>query len=287
MPVNFINATQQIQLSSFPGTINHNDLITFFTLTEQDKQIVPLQLDTFDLCLSEAYRRSHNQYKEHRRQMDKLINAHNVVLQHIARLIINPAIPDEKLRKIILKDVPENQLMEIIEDPKGIIRPLDGNHLDFFVRRFSYIRKFSPKFLDTLAFRCHPNMLSLLNGIKILKTMNQTGIRKIPDDTPNSFISTAWQPYLKDTENKLYRHYFEMSALWELRNALRSGEIWPENSKRYNDPESYLIPRNKWPKIKEDAEKLLKLPENNKDRIKTRRKELKTCYKIFNQILMK
>lgn len=41
MPVGFLNKSQQAQLSSFPDTVNYNDLITYFTLTDQDKRAVP------------------------------------------------------------------------------------------------------------------------------------------------------------------------------------------------------------------------------------------------------
>jgi TnpA family transposase len=242
-------------------------------------------IEVFDLCLSESYRRSRNQYKEYRKKMDKLINAHNVVLQHIARLVVNHSIPDEALRQIILQEVPEEKLREIIEDPKGIIRPLDGNHLDYFVRRFSYIRKFSPQFLDTLDFQCQPNISALLDGVQLLKTMNQNGLRKIPNEAPMSFVAPAWQSYLKGNDNKLDRHYYEMSVLWELRNALRSGEVWLENSRRYKDPESYLIPRNQWPGVKKEAEQLLKLPTHNRDRIQDRCQELVKCYETLNRVL--
>ena len=101
-----------------------------------------------------------------------MINAHNVVLQYIARLVVNHDIPDEALRRIILDHVPEEKLREIIEDPKGIIRPLDGNHLDYCVRRFNYIRKFSPLFLDTLVFHCQPGIMDLLDGVKLWKPSN-------------------------------------------------------------------------------------------------------------------
>ncbi|MGD9223007.1 MAG: DUF4158 domain-containing protein [Desulfobacteraceae bacterium] len=41
MPVGFLNKTLQAQLSSFPETINYNDLITYFTMTDQDLRAVP------------------------------------------------------------------------------------------------------------------------------------------------------------------------------------------------------------------------------------------------------
>jgi TnpA family transposase len=242
-------------------------------------------IEVFDLCISESYRRSRNQYKEYRKKMDKLINAHNVVLQHIARLVVNHSIPDVELRQIILQDVPEEKLREIIEDPKGIIRPLDGNHLDYFVRRFNYIRKFSPHFLDTLKFHCHPNANDLFDGVQLLKIMNNTGSRTIPDDAPMSFVASSWQDYIIGGNDKLNRRYYEMAVLWELRNTLRSGEVWLENSRRYKDPESYLIPRNQWPSLKKEAEQLLKFPTKNRDRIQCRCRELVECYENLNQLL--
>jgi TnpA family transposase len=188
------------------------------------------------------------------------------------------------LRQVIIDDVSEDRLREIIEDPDGIIRPLDGNHLDFFIRRFNYIRKFSPKFLDMLTFRCHPDKASLLNGVEIIKTINQTGSRKIPDEAPRNFVSPAWQVYLKEN-NKLDRHYYEMAVLWELRNTLRSGEVWLDKSRQYKYPESYLIPRSKWSDMKKEAEQLLKLPADSKERIKERFTELGTGYENLSRIL--
>jgi hypothetical protein len=46
MPVGFLNKTQQTQLSSFPDVINYNDLITYFTLTDQDRRVVPSRSST-------------------------------------------------------------------------------------------------------------------------------------------------------------------------------------------------------------------------------------------------
>lgn len=47
----------------------------------------------------------------------------------------------------------------------------------------------------------------------------------------------------------LYDVRGEMCLLWELRRALRSGDVWLEHSRRYANPESYLIPQEKWPSL--------------------------------------
>jgi hypothetical protein len=42
------------------------------------------------------------------------------------------------------------------------------------------------------------------------------------------------------------RCYYELCALTELRNGLRSGDVWVVGSRRYGDFESYLIPKDSW-----------------------------------------
>ncbi len=50
-------------------------------------------------------------------------------------------------------------------------------------------------------------------------------------------------PYVNDNPDPTKRcHYFELSVLCELRGALRAGDVWLEGSRRYADPQTYLIP---------------------------------------------
>src|SRR5581483_3828116 len=47
------------------------------------------------------------------------------------------------------------------------------------------------------------------------------------------------------------RCYYELCALTELRNGLRSGDVWIVGSRRYGDFESYLIPKDSWAGVRE------------------------------------
>lgn len=128
-------------------------------------------------------------------------------------------------------------------------------------------------------------MQPLLESIELIRSMNKSGTRKIPAKAPISFVAPVWLPYIKEGDDRLNRHYYEMSVLWELRNAFRSGEVWLQHSRRYKDPESYLIPRNLWPDLKEEAEQLLKISDDKYDRIQIRCRDLTEHYQEFNRIL--
>lgn len=63
------------------------------------------------------------------------------------------------------------------------------------------------------------------------------------------------------------RRYYEISVLWHLRGALRSGDVWVENSRRFADPESYLIPKDQWKTMKAEICHALGLPVDGEARI--------------------
>ena len=63
----------------------------------------------------------------------------------------------------------------------------------------------------------------------------------MPDDAPKDFIRRRWAPYVF-TEAGLDRRYYELCVLAELKNALRSGDIWVPGSRQFRDFEDYLLP---------------------------------------------
>ena len=48
------------------------------------------------------------------------------------------------------------------------------------------------------------------------------------------------------TDTGIDRRYYELCALSELKNALRSGDIWVQGSRQFKDFEDYLVPPAKF-----------------------------------------
>jgi hypothetical protein len=80
--------------------------------------------------------------------------------------------------------------------------------------------------------------------------MNESGKRKVPQSAPRGLVRQRWVPHVF-TGDEIDRCYYELCALSELRNSLRSGDVWVVGSRRYGDFESYLIPKESWPGIRE------------------------------------
>ena len=62
----------------------------------------------------------------------------------------------------------------------------------------------------------------------------------------------AWQAL--DLPSGIERRYYELCALSELKNALRSGDIWVQGSRQFKDFEDYLVPPAKFASLKQASE---------------------------------
>ena len=62
--------------------------------------------------------------------------------------------------------------------------------------------------------------------------------------------------------------------LWQLRAALRAGDVWIARSRRYADPESYLIPKERWPSLRAEVCAQIGVAHDGAQRLAERRAEL-------------
>jgi hypothetical protein len=85
---------------------------------------------------------------------------------------------------------------------------------------------------------------------EILRVLNDTGARRVPDDAPDGFVPAWWRGYLetaaKSGNTSAYRHYWELCTLLALRDRLRTGDVYVPGSRRYSDPAAYLLTPDKW-----------------------------------------
>ena len=129
-----------------------------------------------------------------------------------------------------------------VAEAKALSRPKDFDSLPEIRDSYSMLRRYAPDLLDALHLRAAPAGADLLTAVDVLRRLNQAGGRAaIPLDAPTSFIGRRWARVVRTPEG-LDRAFYEMCVLAELRNALRSGDIWVEGSRQYKDFDDYLLP---------------------------------------------
>jgi hypothetical protein len=95
----------------------------------------------------------------------------------------------------------------------------------------------------------------LLQAVEIIRGMNESGKRKVPDDSPVDFISKRWKKHLYENDGTtINRHYYEMAVLTELREHVRAGDVSIVGSRQYRDFEEYLFSEFTWNQTKREYE---------------------------------
>jgi TnpA family transposase len=231
-------------------------------------------LDLFDRCLAEAYHRASRDLEDFRLSVARSTNEKVQLFREIGRVVLDPKVKDAELRRTIYRHIPPAELRDAVEESDRIIRPLDDHYLDFLESRYTYLRQFTPEFIAALAFRAGSDS-TLLPAVDLLRQLNTERRRVLPDEISLEFVPARWRPYVNDNSDPTERrHYFELCVLWELRGALRAGDVWLEGSRRYADPQTYLIPREGWPGLRAEVCREIQAPEDGTDRLREREKEL-------------
>jgi TnpA family transposase len=231
-------------------------------------------IEMFDRCLAEAYARAGKDLEDFRKAMAQATNEKVHLFRELARVVLDPAIADPHLRPAIYQRISPTVLRRAADESDQIVRPLDDSYIDFFETRYGYLRQCTPTFLETMTFQSTQEPEPLLEAVTLLHQLNTTHRRTVPPEAPTDFVPLKWRPYVVAPDGRLDRHYYELSTLWELRGALRAGNVWVAQSRRYANPETYLIPHTRWPALRPEVCQQIHAPADGAMRLEQRGREL-------------
>jgi hypothetical protein len=210
------------------------------------QEVVDELVEQFERCLGDTYGRAARELKDLRLRNGRAADEKMVLLRDLVHIVVDPAIADRDVRAAIYRRSSAEALAAAAEECEDLSRPLDDNYFDLLAGSYGYLRQFTPELLEALDFRSYQADASLLAAVDLLRRVNGEGLRKLPTDAPIAFIPPKWRPFVIGADGQLDRHYYELCALWELRLALRAGDVWLPQSRRYADPESYLRASKSW-----------------------------------------
>jgi len=79
-----------------------------------------------------------------------------------------------------------------------------------------------------------PPARELLGAIELIRQLNAANLRKIPEGAPVGVVRKRWQPLVL-VEDGIDHKFYELCMFSELKNALRSGDMWVEGSRQFRD----------------------------------------------------
>jgi hypothetical protein len=232
-------------------------------------------VELYDQCLWEYHRAAQQELNELRQAMARATNEKLRMFRELGQVLLDPAIDDAVVRAVSFARVPEAVLRAAVEDVAGLIRPRHDDAIDFFGTRYSTIRPFAPAFLQTLTFHAQGPDDTVLQAVDILRTLDRAPARRpVPGEAPMALVTEARRPYVREPDGSLSRRYYELCTLWSLRSALRAGNVWVAHSRRYTNPDTYLIPPAAWPRWRPEVVRQTGTPSQGLERLTAREAEL-------------
>lgn len=145
----------------------------------------------------------------------------------------------------IEKVMPWEAFAASVTEAQKLAQPEDFDFLHRISESYATLRRYAPEFLNVLELRAAPAAKGLLDAIEVLRALNAENARKVPPDAPSDFIKKRWMK-LVVTEEGIDRRYYELCALSELKNSLRSGDIWVQGSRQFKDFDEHLVPGDRF-----------------------------------------
>jgi TnpA family transposase len=148
---------------------------------------------------------------------------------------------------------PGKPFAESVSEAQKLAQPEDFDFLHRIGEGYATLRRYAPEFLVVLKLRAAPAAKNVLDAIEFLRGMNTDKTRKVPAHAPTGFIKPRWQKLVM-TDAGIDRRYYELCAMSELKNGLRSGDIWVQGSRQFKDFEDYLVPVERFASLKQAGE---------------------------------
>ena len=226
-------------------------------LYELSQNLIDKAIEIHDRQINILLSKGRKKQEELQKQNGKSLNEKIIHYIDIGAALIKAR--DENLDpfKILDSVMPWSKLVESVDEAKKLARPVSYDYLDLLDSRYNQLRRYTPILVKHLKFNSTNNASKpLIEALNILNNMNENGNRKVPEDAPTDFISNRWNKCLYEKDGSIYRHYYEIATLSELKNRIRSGDVSVEGSKNFKDFEEYLIPHDEWNTVKKTGTRL-------------------------------
>jgi hypothetical protein len=139
-----------------------------------------------------------------------------------------------------------------VSEAERLARPEDFDFLGLITDGYSQVRRYAPTLLETFDFRAAPVVTPLMDAIETLRGMNRDKVRTVPGSANTEFVSRRWHPYVI-TEQGIDRRFYELCVLSELKNRLRSGDVWVLGSRQFKDFDAYLLDSKRFTELRDQG----------------------------------
>ncbi|HHG8568656.1 TPA: Tn3 family transposase [Pseudomonas aeruginosa] len=218
---------------------------------ESTATVIDELVDLHDRILVKLFSGAKHKHQQQFQKQGKAINDKVRLYSKIGQALLEAKESGSDPYAAIEAVIPWDEFTESVSEAELLARPEGFDHLHLVGENFATLRRYTPALLEVLELRAAPAAQGVLAAVQTLREMNADNLRKVPADAPTAFIKPRWKP-LVITPEGLDRRFYEICALSEMKNALRSGDIWLKGSRQFRNFDDYLLPAEKFAALKRE-----------------------------------
>ena len=203
--------------------------------TQWKAMIVDAVLETHDRIIGKLYSRSKRMRDEQLADQKKATHNTLTAFAKLGKQLLTAHANNTAIAEV----VQDTQGLEtLIATATALTNKLDSDPLDYVLHGYNRFRRYTQHMLEVITFEGNQAAQPLLEAIVYLKQLNQSD-KQQHDAFPLCFAGAAWRKRLgSNPERKLW----ETAVLFALRDALRSRDVWVQDSRLYQDSRQQLLP---------------------------------------------
>lgn len=210
-------------------------------------------IDLHDRILGKLFNVAKNKHKQQFQASGKAINDKVRLYFKIGQALIEAKQSGGDPFAAIEAVIPWDCFAASITEAQKLAQPADFDFLHRIGESYATLRRYVPEFLSVLKLNAAPAAKNVLDAVDVLRGMNADNVRNVPAGATTAFVKPRWAN-LVFTDDGINRRYYELCALSELKNALRSGDVWVQGSRQFKDFDEYLVPVEKYATLKLTSE---------------------------------
>ncbi len=198
-------------------------------------------LNMFEHLVGKMFKKSERAHAEQFHASGKSINEKVRLYARVGQALIEARSSGGDVFAAIEAVLPWAKFESTVAEAQTLAQPEAFDFLALLDERYSSVRKFAPLPLAHFEFHGAPVAAELLQALYLLRDLNASGKRTLPEHVPAGFVKPRWRPHVFPPSG-VDRRFYELCVLAELRDRLRAGDVWVTGSRQYRDFETYLIP---------------------------------------------
>lgn len=236
------------RLNQFDDERRDATLVAFLLATEEE--LIDQALDMHDKLLGQQFKKGERKQEDQLRQSRKAIHEKVRLYARVGKALITAKEATQDAYTAIESVLSWERFVSTVDEAEQLMTTTEVDTVEQLVSRYPQFRKYTKELVATFTFQATSANAPLLQALDMLKELNANGRRTVPQDAPTGFVSRKWEPHVLKEET-IDRHAYELCTLSELRNGLRSGDIWISRSRQHKALEDYLLSDSDWQHLKD------------------------------------